>query len=234
MIISVHQPQYIPWLGYFDKIAKCDTFVFLDNVQYKEREFQNRNKIRTKDGWSWLTVPVISQGKGRQNIRDVKIDNEIAWQRKHLGALRSAYAKADFFDKYYSFFEKVLARDWEYLKDLNFEISRFILSDLNISTPICFESDLKVNALSSERIVDICRQLKADTYLSGAGGRDYLDEKLFAGENIKLLYQDFKHPEYKQCYQPFEPYMSIIDLLFNHGKHSREILFSTEASFDNN
>jgi len=226
MIISVHQPQYIPWLGYFDKIARSDTFVFLDNVQYKEREFQNRNKIRTKDGSSWLTVPVVSKGEGRQNIRDVRIDNQIPWQRKHLGALRSAYAKASFFNKYYTFFEEVLARDWEYLKDLNIQIIEFILKDLTISTPICFESDLKVNATSSERIVDICKQLKADTYLSGSGGKDYLDAALFERENIKLLYQDFKHSQYKQCFAPFMSYMSIIDLLFNCGDGSRKILFT--------
>jgi len=226
MIISVHQPQYIPWLGYFGKIAQSDTFVFLDNVQYKEREFQNRNKIRTKDGSSWLTVPVISKGEGRQNIHDVRIDNQIAWQRKHLGALRSAYAKASFFNKYYAFFEEVLARDWVYLKDLNIEIIKFILKDLNITTPICFESDLKVSTMSSERIVDICKQLKADSYLSGSGGKDYLDIALFERENIKLLYQDFKHPQYKQCFEPFLAYMSIIDFLFNHGSESREILLS--------
>jgi hypothetical protein len=232
MIVSAHQPQYIPWLGYFDKIAKSDRFVFLDNVQYKEREFQNRNKIRTKDGSIWLTVPVISKGEGRQNIRDVKIDNELAWQRKHLGSLRSAYASANFFNDYYPFFEEILARDWIFLKDLNIEIIRFILKELSISTPIAFESELKVITASSQRIVDICKNLEADTYLSGSGGRDYLDEKLFARENIKLLYQDFKHPGYKQCFQPFEPFMSTVDLLFNHGKDSREILFSTEAFRD--
>lgn len=226
MIVSAHQPQYIPWLGYFDKIAKCDNFVFLDNVQYKEREFQNRNKIRTKDGSSWLTVPVISQGKGRQNIKEVRIDNQIAWQRKHLGALRSAYAKAGFFDKYYSFFEKVLARDWKYLKDLNIEIIRFILNDLSIITPISFESDLGVATLSSERLKDICRKLKADTYLSGSGGRDYLEVALFEHENINVIYQDFKHPQYKQCFYPFMPYMSIIDLLFNCGPEAKKMLFN--------
>jgi hypothetical protein len=167
MIISVHQPQYIPWLGYFDKISRSDRFVFLDNVQYKEREFQNRNKIRTKDGSIWLTVPVISKGEGRQNIRDVVIDNEIAWQRKHLGSLRSAYSKAAFFDKYYQYFETILAKDWGNLNDLNIEIIKFVLNELSISTPITFESELKIDTMSSQRIVDICKKLGADTYLSG-------------------------------------------------------------------
>jgi hypothetical protein len=226
MIISVHQPQYIPWLGYFEKISKSDNFVFLDNVQYKEREFQNRNKIRTKDGSSWLTVPVISKGEGRQNIRDVKVDNEVAWQRKHLASLRTSYAKATFFKDYYPFFEEVLGREWGYLKDLNIEIIKFILKDLSIDTPITFESDLNVKTMSTQRIIDICKKLKAGTYLSGSGGKGYIDQGLFAQEDVKLIYQDFLHPQYKQCYEPFMPFMSIIDLLFNHGPGSRKILLS--------
>jgi hypothetical protein len=226
MIVSVHQPQYLPWLGYFDKICKSDTFVFLDNVQYKEREFQNRNKIRTKDGWIWMTVPVISKGQGRQNISEVRIDNEIDWQRKHLGSIRSNYAQADFFDKYYQLIEGILAKKHDYLKDLNIEITRSILEELSIDTAISFESDLKITTISSARIVEICKKLSADTYLSGSGGRDYIDEQLFEEAGVKLVYQEYKHPEYKQCYDPFEPYMSIVDLLFNHGKASREILLS--------
>lgn len=229
MIVSVHQPQYLPWLGYFDKIARSDLFVFLDNVQYKEREFQNRNKIRTEKGWSWLTVPVVSGGEGRQNIRDVRIDNENPWQRKHLASLRSSYGRASFFKEYYPYFEKLLGRQWVYLKDLNIEIIKFILNELSIVTPISFESDLEVETASTARIVDICKQLEADTYLSGSGGKDYLEGALFVNAGIKLIYQDFQHPPYQQCYQPFEPYMSTIDLLFNHGKKSREILLSPSA-----
>lgn len=224
MIISVHQPQYLPWLGYFDKIARSDCFVFLDDVQYKEREFQNRNKIRTDRGWVWLTVPVISQGQGRQNISEVKIDNEIPWQRKHLGSIKTAYANAEYFKEYFPGLEEVLSRKWEYLKDLNIELIRFILNFLSISTPISFDSDLKITTARTQRIIDICKKMKADTYFSGFGGKDYLEESIFARENIKLFYQDFQHPQYRQCYEPFEPYMSIIDLMFNHGEKSKEIL----------
>jgi len=225
MIISVHQPQYIPWLGYFDKIAQSDKFVFLDNVQYKEREFQNRNKIRTKDGSTWLTVPVISKGEGRQKISEVKIDNGIAWQRKHLASLRTSYARAAYFKDYYSYFEEVLGRQWVYLKDLNIEIINFILKKLSIDTSIAFESDLDVVTMSTQRIIDICQKLKADAYLSGSGGKDYLEEELFLKADLKLIYQKFDHPRYQQCYEPFEPYMSIIDLLFNYGEGAKEILF---------
>ena len=226
MIISVHQPQYLPWLGYFDKIARSDLFVFLDNVQYKEREFQNRNKIRTQLGWMWLTVPVISKGEGRQNISEVKIDNQITWQRKHLGSIKTAYSTAAYFKDYYPVLEEILSREWLYLKDLNLEIIRFVFKELAIITPIDFESKLNIKTMSSQRIIDICKELNANTYLSGAGGRDYLQPELFAQENINILFHDFKHPVYKQCYEPFMANMSIIDLLFNYGKDSKEILFS--------
>ncbi len=230
MIISVHQPQYLPWLGYFDKIAQSDCFVFLDNVQYKEREFQNRNKIRVARGWLWLTVPVVSKGEGRQNISEVRIDNEVPWQRKHLGSLKTAYSNAPYFKEYFPFMEDVLSRKWMFLKDLNVEIINYFLKELSISTPISFESDLNITTTRTERIVDICKKLKADTYLSGSGGKEYLDESLFGKEGLKLLYQDYNHPQYQQCFEPFEPYMSVIDLLFNYGKEAREILLSRDNS----
>jgi hypothetical protein len=228
MIISVHQPQYIPWLGYFDKIAKSEAFVFLDTVQYKEREFQNRNKIRTPQGWIWLTVPVISKSQGRQNIFETKIDNQMPWQRKHDGSIKTSYSSARYFKEYFPFFEDVYTREWEYLKDLNIHIINFVLKELSISTPISLESALETAKTKTDRIIEICKKLKADTYLSGAGGKDYMDEALFDKEFIKLDYQHFNHPTYRQQYmkdeKDFLPYMSILDLLFNEGPESRKVL----------
>ncbi len=131
MIVSVHQPQYIPWLGYFDKIDRSDCFVFLDQVQYKPREYQNRNKIRTKDGSIWLTVPVISKGMGRQKICDVKIDNSSDWQKRHWQNLKTWYGRAEFFKDHFMFFEEVYAERWEKLIDLNVHIINFILRKKN-------------------------------------------------------------------------------------------------------
>ncbi len=228
MIISVHQPQYIPWLGYFDKIAKSDGFVFLDQVQYKEREFQNRNKIRTKDGWLWLTVPVISKGFGRQNISDVKIDNELSWQDKTWGSLRSCYNRAPFFKEHAGFFEKVYTQKWVRLIDLNIHIIEYLLAQLKIETPLYYESKIGTTLESTGRIIEICKKLKADTYLSGSGGKDYLEEEKFKDEFISLQYQHFIHPAYRQQYldanSSFLPYMSAIDLLFNEGQNSVNIL----------
>lgn len=233
MIISVHQPQYIPWLGFFDKIAKSDAFVFLDQVQYKEREFQNRNKIRTKDGWMWLTVPVVSKGLGRQKISDVKIDPESDWQEKTWGSLHSCYNRAPFFKEHAGFFEKVYTRKWDRLIDLNIHIIEYLLAQLKIGTPLYYESKIGTTLEATGRIIEICKKLKADTYLSGSGGKDYLEEEKFKNEFISLQYQHFIHPLYRQQYMdassPFLPYMSVIDLLFNEGPNSVDILKGKSA-----
>lgn len=211
MILAIHQPQYIPWLGYFDKIRKSDCFVFLEQSQYKPREFQNRNKIRT-DSWMWLTVPVIS---GLNRICDVKIDNRTDWRRKHLKSLKVWYGKAGFFKDYFPFFEEVYGNNWEKLVDLNIHIIKYLLKVFKIETPLY--SDINTDLQGSERIIEICKRFKADTYLSGIGGRYYLEEEKFAKGGIKLEYQDFTHPVYHQRKDPFIPYMSALDLLFEDG-----------------
>lgn len=222
MILAVHQPQYIPWLGYFDKIAKSDRFVFLDQVQYKEREFQNRNKIRTKDGWIWLTVPVASRHGERQKICDVAIDNSVDWRRQHIESLRSWYGRAPFFNEHLPFFEDAYNRRWERLVDISTHIIKYLLAKFSISTPLSFEAELDIRSAKTDRIIEICRKMNADTYLSGAGGRDYLDEEKLGQSGIKLAYQDYKHPAYRQQFMKdkddFIPYMSALDLLFNEGR----------------
>ena len=224
MIVSIHQPQYIPWLGFFDKIDKSDMFVFLDNVQYKKREFQNRNKIRTKTGWMWLTVPVISKSRYTQKIKDVQIDNTYNWRDKHSKSIKLTYNRALSFKEYFSFFEELYLREWKSLVDLNVCIIKKSMEFLGVKKDIYFESDLDISADKTPRIIDICKKVNADTYLSGQGAKTYLDEELFKRNNVKLVYQDFMHPQYEQCYKPFIPYMSIIDLLFNHGQDSLRIL----------
>ncbi|MBU1125928.1 MAG: WbqC family protein [Candidatus Omnitrophica bacterium] len=228
MIVSVHQPQYLPWLGYFDKIAQSDCFVFLDQVQYKHREFQNRNKIRSQDGWMWLTLPIIVKEKRQQRICDCRIDSTRAWQRRHLNSIRSCYGKAPFFKEFEDFFEGTYCRSWERFVDLTVHGITFFLKSLSISTPIYFESELGITTSSTARIIDICKKVGATAYLSGAGGREYLQEELFAQAGIQLRYQQFSHPCYHQQFctreDDFIPYMSIVDLLCNEGTLSKEIL----------
>lgn len=228
MILSVHQPQYIPWSGYFDKIDKSDCFVFLDQVQYKAREYQNRNRIRTKDGWLWLTVPVKDKGLGRQRLCDVKIDNSINWPKKHWETLKSCYSRTPFFKEYHGFFEAVYSTKWKRLADLNIHIIKYLLKELNIETPLYCESEIGTCSKATERIIEICRKVKADAYLSGIGGKSYLEEEEFAQAGIRLEYQDYHQHPYRQLYtnkvSPFLPNMSVIDLLFNEGPRSTKIL----------
>ena len=217
MILSVHQPQYLPWLGYFYKIAQSDIFVFLDNVQYKKREFQNRNKIRTREGSMWLTVPVITKGKYYQKISDVEIDNTNSWQNDHWKSIKVNYSKAEYFAKYKDFFEYVYSTNWKKLIDLNIKIIEYLLEVFQIKTPIYYESKLNITLTATDRIIQICQNLGATSYLSGQGAREYLEESKFQKVGTKLVWQNFVHPEYKQVYDGFQPYMSAIDFLFNCG-----------------
>ncbi len=228
MILSAHQPQYLPWLGFFDKIRRSDCFVYLDQVQYKEREYQNRNRICTKEGWMWLTVPVKSTGLGRQNISAVEVDNSADWAKKHLVGLEKCYSRAPFFKEHRDFITQVYTAYWEKLIDLNLKLTAYLLKQFKITTLIRYESDIGTTASSTERIIELCLKLKADTYLSGIGGKDYLKEEKFKQAGICLQYQQFEHPRYRQVYaaapDEFLPNMAAVDLLFNEGEHSRHIL----------
>ncbi len=233
MVISVHQPQYIPWLGYFDKIVRSGAFVFLDDVQYKAREYQNRNRIRTARGELWLTVPVLSKGLGLRNISEVLVDNASDWPRQHLQSIKTSYGHAEYFDRYFPFFENLYSRRWERLIDINIEVIKHFLGELGIATPLYYGSALGVTSKKTDRIIEICGKLGGDTYLSGSGGKDYLEDGKFAARGIKLLYQEFRHPVYRQQFMKdggdFMPYLSIVDLVMNEGPRSAEILKGDSA-----
>lgn len=226
MVLAMHQPQYLPWLGYIHKIYSCDCFVLLDCVQYEKGGFQNRNKIRTKRGAPWLSVPVVTKGASKQKLKDVAIDNSKDWQKSHWGLIQENYKTAGFFQEHAAFFKQIFAKRWERLVDLNLEILFYILTQLKIEKNIILESSLNVSSSATERILDICSLLSADTYLSGAGASSYLDEQEFKETNTKLIYQNFIHPAYAQVFSPFIPFMSVIDLLFNCGPQSLQILRS--------
>ncbi|MFB0565195.1 MAG: WbqC family protein [Candidatus Aminicenantaceae bacterium] len=223
MIVSIHQPQYLPWLGYFDKIEKSDIFIFLDNVQFKKNEWQNRNKIKTAQDWQWLTVPVIH--KYPQKILEVKINNRVPWSRKHLSALITNYSKAPFYKEYIDFFEQTYARNWGYLADINIQMIKYLTTALGISEKKFIKaSKYEVREDGTERLIDLCKHVGGDIYLSGKDGAKYLNLDKFKEEGIKVIFQDYNHPQYPQLYGSFEPYLSVIDLLFNCGQKSLSIL----------
>ena len=218
MRIAVHQPQFMPWLGYFDKMDKVDVFVLLDNVQFKKNEFQNRNKIKTSNNCIWLTVPVnFSFG---DNISDVRIDNKHDWQKKHMHALQTNYGKAMFFKDYQPALEELYKRQYAFLSLLNIDTINLIKEMFSIKTEVVTASSIQdLSEEPTERLLDICRHFNADTYQAGSGGKTYMECERFKDAGIKLLFQHFVHPEYKQLYDTFEPLMSAIDFIFNAGNN---------------
>ena len=222
MIVGIHQPQYLPWLGYFDKIDRSDVFVILDNVQYKKNEWQNRNRIKTAQRWQWITVPVLYHFP--QRINEVKVANGESWNRKHLNTLLTNYHKAHYFHEYLPFFEDAYAHTWEYLADVNIHLIKYFIDAIGIKTELVLASQLRLREDPTERLIDICKAVGADTYLSGRDGDKYMDLSKFWAEGIDVVFQGFYHPVYDQLFGEFEPNMSVVDLLFNYGPQSLELI----------
>jgi len=227
VIASINQPAYLPWLGYFQRIAVSDVHVVLDHVQFEKNSFTNRNKVRTSNGWNWLTVPVWTKGHfGDSAINRLAIDNSGLWAKKHWATLRQSYARAPYFRKYEDFFEQVYGSPWDGLADLCGALTTYLLDAFGITTQLVFSSELDPQGTKDELVLDLCQKVGADQYLSGALGRNYLRESLFEEAGISVSYQDYFHPTYPQVYSPFEPYMAAIDLLFNCGPRSLELLMT--------
>lgn len=223
--VAIHQPNYLPWLGYFYKIASCDMFVLLSNVQYAKNSIINRSKIKTSQGASWLTIGVLTKGKPNQLISEVKINNNVLWRDTHWKSISQNYARAPHFDEYKEAFAGFYQRYWERLAELNEELIRSICQMLGIeNTKFIKASDINVSGSGTELLINICKEVGANTYLSGFGGAKYMDEDKFRDAGIELRYYDFKHPVYHQLWGDFIPNLSVIDLLFNEGDKSLQIL----------
>ncbi len=229
MIISIQQPEYFPWLGFFDKLLSVDKVVFLDNVQFKKRYFENRNQIRTFDGCGWIMAPVLTKGRFKQNIMDVMIDNSQPWQRKIISTLAQNYKSSPFWAESGEQLCELITRRWERLVDFNLAVIDFFMDKLEIKHDYCLASSLGTKCTGSQLILEICRKMNASQYLSGRDGRNYLDEKSFIASGIEVIYQDFKHPVYSQFHGRFIPNMSIADLYFNHGRGSIDLIKGKET-----
>lgn len=222
MIVAIHQPQYLPWLGYFYKMDQADVFCYLDNVQYKKNEWQNRNRIKTAQGWQWLTVPV--HYRFGQKINEIAIDNAGPWARRHLQALISNYGKTPFFNNFIDILRKIYFNNWNLLGDLNMAVTEALKRALGVTTKTVVVSPLNPSEEPTQRLVDICRSLGGDTYLSGPDGAKYMDLERFRTSGIKVVFTQFNHPVYPQNFNAFIPNLSAVDLLFNCGPQSLGIL----------
>jgi WbqC-like protein family len=235
MKLGALQPGYLPWLGFFDQIAKCDTFILYDELPYAADSWRNRNRIRRPGGgWCWLTVPVVNKGMRQRAIKDIEISEQGNWRRTHWRTIQNHYARALFFAAYEDFFARLYEKRWRYLVDLDLEIIFYLLQALGIGTKIVIASAaaLEADYLRSvagrgdptARVSFLCRRFGADCFLEGALGRTFMEPADLEPFGITLEYHDYQHPFYHQLFRGFIPYMSVIDLLFNHGPESLDIL----------
>jgi hypothetical protein len=214
VIVAIHQPNFLPWLGYFYKMAKCDVFVLLDDVQYTKNGYINRNKIKTPKGEQWLTVPVSF--RFGEPISAVSINQSADWRSTHLKTLEGNYRKALCFDQVFCQLKDIYySQDWLSLSAFNIELIHLVASWFRIETRVVKASDLFVDGVSTTRLVNIIKAVGGDGYLSGHGAVKYQDEAMFKEAQIALLYTEFTHPVYRQPWGAFLPNLSAVDLAFN-------------------
>jgi len=229
MIVSINQPAYLPWLGYFERIARSDLHIVLDHVQFEKNSFTNRNRIRSTNGEIWLTIPLSTKGQfGNLEINGLAFAPNNPWQKKQWDTLCMNYRKAPYFAQYAQAYESLYKTGWTSFMPMIRSFLDRHLKDLGIHTRLVYSSEMKVSGTKSELLLNLCRDMGATCYLSGAMGRDYLDEGIFSRAEISVAYQNYKHPEYRQHHGAFKPYMGILDLIFNEGPHSLSILLNNK------
>ena len=224
MTVAIHQPQYLPWAGYLDKVDRADTFVLLDTVQFKKGEWQNRNRFKTAQGPQWITVPVLHDFG--QLLSEVKVDpKQSSWVRKHSQALITHYGATQHYEWVSDRLEPLWEQLWDYLAPLSRATLEAFMDLMGIETPLVLASELEPTPEHpDERLISICRQLDAQTYLAGAGGPEYMEMERWEKAGIEVVIHDFTHPEYDQPFGEFVPDMSAVDILCNCGPESLAIL----------
>ena len=238
MLVAIHQPHYIPWLGYLDRMRKADLFVVLDHVQFERRNYQNRTTILLEGEGKLLTVPVVQLSQ-KETILEKAIDNSETGNRQwgpiHYKTLKYAYRKAPYFAQYAPRLQEILEARWDKLLDLDLAMLDFVRDAFGITTPLARSSQMSVEGARSELLLNICRKVgPGTTFLGGLGGsRGYLDLEAFAQAGIGVQWQEFAHPTYKQCSgEAFVPGLMSLDALFNCGPAARDLLHSKATSRD--
>ena len=195
--LTIHQPEHMPWSGFFHKMAKADIYVLLDNVQFKKNNWQNRNRIVDKNGNElWLSVPIQTKGHITSTISETLINNNEKWHKKYLGRINDCYCKHPCFKEYFPIIEAIINQKHSHLAKLNFDIINFFRKVLGINNKIIWASELGVTGKSSELLVNICQKLNADKYLSGPDGANYMDLNLFAKAGVTVSFHQFTPPVY--------------------------------------
>ena len=223
MKIGTIQSNFLPWRGYFDFIRDVDLFIIHDDIQYTKGDWRNRNKVKTPHGTRWITVPV-NYRQSSQLIEETTIDDTKPWAKEMLNKIRNSYQKAPYFDLYFSELSDRLLEPATTISNLNLCLIKWVCSNLEIKTPITFSREYNPRGTKTERLIGILKHLDATTYLSGPSAQAYLKPELFEQAGINLEYKVYDYPEYEQLYPPFEPAVSVIDLMFMMGKDSKNYL----------
>ena len=226
------QPSYIPWRGYFDQIRKADVFVFYDDVQYDKHGWRNRNRIKTPAGPQWLSIPVLTKGLKESDalLASTRIAPHRDWERKHWETLQQAYGKAPFWRRYAPLLEVIYKRKprAEFLVDVTIELTVILAGELGIeSTRFVRSSSLGIDGVKTQRLIRLLCALGATHYITGPSAKDYLAEEEFRLANIELEYMSYNYPEYPQLYPPFDPHVSIVDLLFMTGPEAPHYIWGS-------
>lgn len=227
--VGILQPGYIPWVGFFEQLDQVDEFIYLDDVQFTRRDWRSRNRVLTRDGPKWLTVPVQSTVGDRSVVRallpEVRIQNDRPWHETHLRTIEHAYKRAPYFDAYFSGLERILQTKHESLIELDIEIVALLCEYLGLEAPVRRSSRLEVVAQGSDRILELCLRAGATDYYSGAAARDYLELETFQSHRIRVWFQGHQCEPYRQQHtSEFVSHLSVLDLLFNEGEESLEII----------
>jgi len=221
MNVVILQPSYIPWRGYFDQIRRADLFIFYDDVQYDKHGWRNRNQIKTSQGKQWLTIPVHSKGvTDGIPIMDIEIDWSKSWAKKHLNALKISYAKAPYFASYASWLATVYERQDKFLVDFTIDTTVELARLIGITdTKFLRSSEIQgIDGQKSDRLIQILQRAEATHYISGPSARDYIEPEKFEEVGISLEFIEYDYPEYPQLHPPYDPFVTILDLLFMVGK----------------
>jgi len=231
MNVVILQPSYIPWRGYFDQIRRANLFIFYDDIQYDKHGWRNRNQIKTAQGKQWLTIPVHSHGVTEGiPIKDVRIDWSKPWTKNHLKALTFSYNKAPYFKKYFPLIDSFYARHDETLADFTIATTEAITRALGIlSTRFIRSSEiLGINGQKTDRLIQILSKVGAKHYISGPSAHNYIEQDKFDAAGIALEYIKYDYPEYEQLYPPFEPFVSVLDLLFMNGERALDYIVNMQ------
>jgi hypothetical protein len=227
-MLAVLQPGYLPWLGFFEQMLQAKVFVIYDEVQFDKNGWRNRNRIKTAQGIQWLTVPVLTKGQNKPTNNSIQINSMMSWNLKHLKGIELSYKKAPFFNGFFPKIEDVLKRKWKFLLDLNLELIFLLRDYLGIETQIKLSSEIpstiKTVSCPEERLVEICQFLDLNIFYEGLAGKNYINESFFSQSEIQVEFQEYKHPVYRQLFGKFVSHLSCIDLIFNEGPDSLQIL----------